>query len=526
MIWATFKKDWLLLWPLAVLVTLIQVAFEWAFSFGDSPAADELLRLLTPAWYIGIVTVTIAVVQEDTLPGVDQDWLIRPVARTELLLAKVLFAVVMVSLPMLIVNFLDELLLGFPAAASFGDALYKEFYVFVCLLVPAMAAAAATRNLTELVVLGAGLVVLYVVSVWLSTTLGQIDRCPTCDTSLSWQQHLLQHIGIFIGSVAVLALQYYRRDTRASRWVLAVGVVLLVVVQVPWNVAFAIQTRMGPSIGSPPSAIGIGAGSAEVVLANPGKQDSSRRLTRALLQGDVDEAVQNLKGIRAPRNARAIVSVPLQVTGVTDDELLVVDRAELAVTDAQDAVLYRTAGSERKSVPLSLEGSQPSVALQKFELPGPVYARIKSRAARLRIDYSLTVRAVVAQHKLAAAGGEFRAPEIGWCQSEAGPKAASVRCRQIGRVANCYSASLYGPQGQHNPEVRYCESDYRPFIPSPLNIFSFASIDLPIRDAYGQAHYAVDGSDIAESYIILRVYEIGQHFRRTVIAPLQPTTLE
>ena len=37
MIGSVFKKDWLLLWPLAVLVTLIQVALEWAiYKFGFS----------------------------------------------------------------------------------------------------------------------------------------------------------------------------------------------------------------------------------------------------------------------------------------------------------------------------------------------------------------------------------------------------------------------------------------------------------------------------------------------------------
>jgi energy-coupling factor transporter ATP-binding protein EcfA2 len=46
-------------WPLAVLVTLIQIALEWAIYkfgfFGVSPVAREIMRLLTPAWYIGVI---------------------------------------------------------------------------------------------------------------------------------------------------------------------------------------------------------------------------------------------------------------------------------------------------------------------------------------------------------------------------------------------------------------------------------------------------------------------------------------
>jgi hypothetical protein len=51
-----------------------------------------------------------------------------------------------------------------------------------------------------------------------------------------------------------------------------------------------------------------------------------------------------------------------------------------------------------------------------------------------------------------------------------------------------------------------------------MNIISFVGIDLPIRDAYGVAHYEVDGSDLPHSYVTLKVYETGEHFRRTVVA--------
>jgi hypothetical protein len=525
MIWSIFKKDCTLLWPLAVLVILIQVALEWAVYksgfFNVSPIARELLRLLTPAWHIGIVAVAVAVVHEDTIPGVDQDWLIRPLVRTDLILAKMLFVVVTVCLPMFIVNLVDELGLGFPAIPSFGDALYKEVYVFVCLLIPAMAVASATRNAVELVVLVGGFVVLYVACVWLSATLFGADRCPTCDTSLAWLEHLLQHLGLLVGSIAVLALQYYRRKTLVSRVVLALGVVFLVAVQLPWNTAFAIQSWMGVPIGSPPAGVTINAGEAEVTLPDGGRrggQNNARLATKALLQGDVDAAVENLKGIGQRRDVPAVLNVPLRISGTTHDEFLVVDRAEFSVLDAQGASLYRGSGTERRSVPLVPDGE---VVQQAFEVPSAIYGKVGSRAVSLVIDYSLTVRAVVAQHKMRASGGELRSPEIGVCQSDADPAASYIRCRQIGRPPNCFASTLYGPDGRHNPEVRYCGSDYRPFIPSPLNIISFAGMEMPIRDSYGVAHYEVDGSDIQHSYIVFKVYATGQHFQRRVVTHLR-----
>lgn len=532
MIWPTFRKDCTLLWPLAALVCLIQIAFEWAVYkygfFGATPLAGELQRLLTPALYIGVIALAVAVVHEDTIPGVDQDWLIRPLIRTDLLLAKMLFVLATVCLPMLVLNFIDAIAQGFPALPSLGDALYKEGYLFVCLLVPAMAVASATRNMAELLLLVAGMVVLYVITLWLSATLFGVERCPTCDTSASWLQHLFQHLGVLAGSLIVLGLQYYRRKTRVSRLVLAIGVALLVVMQFSWNAAFAIQTWLSVPIGSAPAKIRIVAGTTEVTTAHGthgGRQDSARRATKALLQGDVDAAVLNLKTIGAAREAPVILSVPLQVTGTTQNEFLVVDHAQFSLVDAHGAILYSGTGSERKSEPLIADQVSPGPLQQKFAVPGAVYKRIGPRAVDLVVDYSLTVRAVVAEHKILAVDGEVTSPEIGVCQSGADRDASYIRCRQLGRAPNCYAATLYGPDGgRHNPEVLACGSDYRPFIPSSTNITNVNGIDLPIRDAYGVAHYEVDGTDLADSYVILKVYEAGEHFRRTVVSHLQPAS--
>jgi hypothetical protein len=526
MIWPIFRKDWTLLWPLAVLVTLIQIAFEWASYkyglFGASPLARELLRLLTPAWFIGVLALAIAVVHEETVPGVDQDWLVRPLPRTDLLLAKMLFVLATVCLPMLIVNLIDELALGFPALPSFADALYKEAYLFVCLLVPAVALASATRNMIDLVVLVAALVVLYSASLWVSATLFGVDRCPTCDTGISWLQHLLQHAGVFVGSAVVLGLQYYRRKTRVSRLLLAAGVLLLVIVQLPWNAAFAIQSWVGAPRGSSPAAILIAAGATDVAdgaATGRGKQDTARRATQALLHGDVDAAVLSLKSIGRAQDVPVMLNVPLRISGLTHDEFLVVDRAEFSLVDAHGEVLYR--GTQRNAAPLMSDLAQPGVVRQTFEIPGALYKRIGSRAAGLVVDYSLTVRVAIAEHNIRAADGEVRSPEIGVCQSGADPNGVSIRCKQIGRAPNCYAATLYGPNGQHNPQVYACGTDYRPFLPSPTNIVSFVGIDLSIRDAYGMAHYEVDGSDLSHSYVTLRVYETGEHFRRTVVSRVQ-----
>ena len=104
------KKDWRLLWPLVALMTAIQIGLEWSSFksglFGENLAAHELLYPLTLAWFACITALTVAVIHQDPIPGADQDWLIRPLSRTDLLMGKILFVLLSVSLPMLLLNLL------------------------------------------------------------------------------------------------------------------------------------------------------------------------------------------------------------------------------------------------------------------------------------------------------------------------------------------------------------------------------------------------------------------------------------
>jgi len=122
MIRQILRKDWLLLWPMVVLVTAIQAGVEWASYraglFGADAAAVELLRPLTLAWYAGIAALAVAVVQQDPLPGIDQDWLVRPLRRRDLLIAKILFVAMRISMPMFMVNVMHALARGFPSVLS------------------------------------------------------------------------------------------------------------------------------------------------------------------------------------------------------------------------------------------------------------------------------------------------------------------------------------------------------------------------------------------------------------------------
>jgi hypothetical protein len=128
----------------------------------------------------------------------------------------------------------------------------------------------------------------------------------------------------------------------------------------------------------------------------------------------------------------------------------------------------------------------------------------------------------LAEYKIAAVDGLLRAPEVGRCVSQYDDDSIFVQCQTMGWTPFCYSATLYAPDGRHNPEVRKCTPDYRPYLPTPIQVQGFMQVDVPVRDRYGLAHYAVDISELAKSYVLLKIYGERDHFKRTlVVSPFQ-----
>jgi hypothetical protein len=522
------RKDWKLLWPMVALVTAIQVAFEWIGYFQDSPGAAVLLGPLTLAWHIGIAVMAAAVVLQDPVPGADQDWLIRPLRRSEVIVAKLAFVALTVSLPMLALNMAHAMAMSFPFALSLRAILFKELYVFACFIVPVMALAAAARNMTEVFLIAASLVVVYASSLTLSAYLMDAGWCPTCETGVSWLQHLLQHLEVLLGACVILVLQYHRRRTEAARAVAGLGAAALVFLQLPWNTAFAVQGWLTGSSGDAAAiAIELGpqtpaAGGADG--AGGDKDHGARHAATLLLQGHPDQALEYWRRRGRPADRPAAVEVPVRVSGIPSGELLLLDRLEVGLyADDDGRPLYRRRNADVS--PMSLAAQPGDTADSSgpipiaFQVPGGVYRELRSRTTRLRMDYSLTLVKEVARYEMGAREGLLRAPEVGVCFSQLDQDSISVRCSKVGRSQFCYSATLYGPDGRHNPEILKCAPDYRPYLPPLINALNFFGLDLPVRDPYGLSRYAVDPTALAASHILVKIYGERDHFKRTVAVP-------
>ncbi len=504
------------------LVAAIQVSLEWAvFSaglFGANPAAQALLRPLTLAWFGGIAALAASTVHQDAIPGVDQDWLIRPLKRSHLLLAKLAFLAVTVSIPMFAANLVDARASGFPMLSAFETVLFKELFVFACFVVPVMAVASTTRNMTELVVVGAALVVVFASSLSMSAFFFGADWCPTCNSGVSWLQHVLQHFGVLIGAGTILGLQFYRRRTAVARTLAIVGAVCLVFFQLPWNVAFAVQDRI---TGSDGNVNRIMVGIDEATSSDPtstAEALGTRQSPPLQALGRAGEAMQYFRQRARPDTATVAIDLPLRTVGAASDELVLADRTEITLFD-HDRLVYRgDTGGALATLLTPIPGRSAELAVpsyQTIEMPKRAYLAANAAAARMQLSYSLTLLRVVADYKLAALDGELQSADLGLCATSVDRNAVYLRCKTSGQAPFCYSATLYGPAGRHNPEVLKCTPDYRRGMPKFMEVLSFYGVDLPLQDR-NRVAYEIDRFNLDAAYVLLKVYRERHHFKRSL----------
>ena len=153
MIWRIFRKDVRQLWPLIAIVAMAQLtnATFW-FSLGHFKEPRGLVifaDLFLMAIFLGMAALTAAVVQQDVLPGVSQDWLVRPIRRSDLLRAKLLFVVIAVHGPGLVADLAHATAAGFAPRDSLAAALSRSGLMLLVFDLPVFALAAMTRTLVQ-----------------------------------------------------------------------------------------------------------------------------------------------------------------------------------------------------------------------------------------------------------------------------------------------------------------------------------------------------------------------------------------
>jgi hypothetical protein len=521
--WQIFRKDLRLLWPLAAAGALVQALLQIVLFHSDPyPIGDELSALgalLLSGVLVSMVLLIVLAVQQDAPPSLTQDWLVRPIRRRDLLLAKLMTVVLLIHGPIVVAKLVQGLAEGFPLGQLLRAIVLSNFEIALVFSLPVMAIAALTTSVGEAVVTALaiffGLIAarLLFLGILFPFTHSFHFFQPAAEAGVAWVWRYLSHSVLLVALVAVLLMQYFRRSTREAQAVFGAALLLFVLMpSLPWGPAFAIQQGLAahPEAGRAVS-IDFDPGARYAVNADASHLDSQ------VFREDSDAKKKGTVGF-------VQIVLPLQISGVPVGLLLHTDRSVVRLVRADGKTLYRGRGHVF-DLRAPDGGAASAVLGQTIQIPAAIYQKAGGQSLRLEVDYSLTMLRSRTLPRLTAVDGQLRMPEVGQCASriDADHSAIQVACREVGALPPCMSAALEQANGaRRNPEKFDCDLDYEPrrlrFSSEPINIFA---VRLPLRDPEGgaAAHFPLDETQLSTAQVVLRVYEPLAHFSRHLVIP-------
>ncbi|MGH9344195.1 MAG: ABC transporter permease [Terriglobia bacterium] len=520
MIWHIFKKDIRLHWLFALAVAILPFAIvavhlRMDHFFAANDALSSMLLLLELMFYFGVATLTAVLVHQDSLVDAREDWLVRPIRRRDLLAAKLLFVMLAAQLPLFCANLAGGLIDRFAFSSSFSGAITENLYFLLAFALPIFAFVSLTKNLAE--ALG-GAFALFIAVMGLEMLIaawnGGSLLGPTTGTGVAWIPQAERLMIYLIAAAAILGLQYFRRSTRVSRYVLGGAIVLCVLTQVaPWRYAFGFEKAITAAPATDP-----------LIRFDPAL---GRFHSPVSAEPPSSGAQLETRDLRVTETGEEIY-IPLQVSGLAPGSILKIDRASVHLPGAN--------GKEKGAInlPGDLGGfevpndgtSEASLIthLEPIKIRGNIFNRIKNTPVTLRIDYSATSLKLASTVSLPTTGANQRIDGVGWCQTELNDDrtAVKVRCIAAGSLPQCGTLLLENPAtGAHDPATYGCLDDYAPYFGryKPPDLIMREGFDLNFRDTAGLLQYPVDGSQIGAARVVLKSYAVAGHFTTRLVIP-------
>jgi ABC-type transport system involved in multi-copper enzyme maturation permease subunit len=529
MAWHIFKKDLVLLWPLALLSALAQFGlFGLAFAMDATPQATylrPLAQLSVPVVLLAIFLAIALGVQQEPIPGTRQDWLARPIRRRDLLLAKLLFVLVAVHAPMLLGDTVGAMARGFSVGEAVGAALARSLLLFVTLSLPALAFAAMTRTVGQFV--GAGIAyfiavvaVMIVLSVAARLAGQEQATNPLAWSGVGWIPQTAGRIALATGSAVAVLLLYLRRRVTLARGLFPAFALLSALTAIlPWSWIFAVQQaaaataspatvtfdpaapRYRPAPGE--SADVYAPGAAQVKLRGRAAGDVPAETQARKAQGDV------------------AIYAPLRIAGLPAGARPWIDRAVVRLEDAGGRVLFEGRGDDFKQ-PSGAPAPGGVLGYEAIRVPGLVYQQAKEQPLTLEVEVSLSVLEPQPMQAIAALGADARLLGFGRCTSgrDSDGDEIELRCLTPANPPSCLTAALDDPAtGRRNPEVLSCAPNYAPYATRSFpDVFSRYEVEAPFRDRLGIGSYPVDADRLAQARVVVTRYEASAHLVRRVTA--------
>ena len=394
-----FLKDVRRYWRESAVSIALTIAFGWnevrEWSH-QNPFGSDFVEFFTSKYLLGLVVVllpvswafmVVRVTHGETLVGDRQFWVTRPYEWKKLLGAKVLYALAFVNLPLAALQVYLLSKAGFHPAIYAAGLFWMQVSIALYLLLPVAVLAVVTSTIVQ-VLLASLIIALYVGGmVALSTQVPSSSFSSSSD----WFSG-----GLVVGAAwSIIFLQYARRDTVKSRW-LMVGLAImlfLILVGTPYK---PLVERDFPQLGSGEPA------PVQMVLLPP----------------------ENPEGLGVfNKDGEAQVQLPMSVAGIAPGEIIQVDGVLVEIRSPH-------------GMPWDPGWTSPGLVLypdQKttqvdFSIKKDLFERIKALPVHIRTSIAFTVFRERNRRDFIVPTSEFAMADAGLCSVES-RYVRKIQCR-------------------------------------------------------------------------------------------------
>ena len=395
------RKDIRHLWPrIALFVGILTV-----YANGDA-AAPYHPRFEGPGivWsfllWLAAAFLAISVVHEDRLVGDRQFWITRPYSWKSLLLAKGLFVLLLVSLPVLLAQIAALVSNSISPLDYVPELLWRQVTLAAWTILPCAALAAVTRNLPQTVI--AAFIALFA-AVFFTFSLG-VGGAP--EGAVSPADAASHAVLAMLLAGGACWLQFARRGPILARSLLVCGIVVAVTVFpiLPWRVAFAWLEWRSPAID------------AQVVRLAP---DLPRKA------GPGGAYVEKVP-----------ISFPIQVTGIPDGMAVYSERVKIALEAAGGKTWssnwrHSDFVTDHRLTMLSLHQLLPGAGAPYWlvaDVDRSFYEAFSTQPVHVRAAVAFTLLDRAQTKQLSAIGAAEPIADHGFCYPSAGGSGSALYC--------------------------------------------------------------------------------------------------
>jgi hypothetical protein len=406
---------------------------------------------------------------------------------------------------------------GFPLWQLLFEALSQNVYFFIGFTLHIFAFVSLTRSTSEALGVASVIVVANILGAEaLILPLSGSPLGPTSNTGLTWIPQTWRFAIFLVAALAILALQYFRRATRASRLVLVVTVVICLFTEVvPWNVVFALQKAMAPASQ---------AAQIIVVRFNP-----APRLLQSAAMASGSARPATFAPVRNhEKDEDTVLHIPLSFSGIPAGFILKIDRAVARLTApnaTREQIISAMGATDDFEVPDDgRPASEARTVSEILHVRGESYTRLKDTPVMIELNYSATLLNPSSTSTIPAVNGDLRIDGLGHCETRLNDSHTEVefRCLNIGNTSQCTTVVLQDPAtGLHNPPLHGCRDDYAPYFGryKPPDTIVHTGFDFDFCDPSDLIEYPVNESMVNGAQVIIKNYSVAGHLTVRLMIP-------